>query len=54
MARYLADDLSEEERTSFETTLSTDENVSREFEAYMNIKEPSLGVKILKRRLTVQ
>ena len=39
MARYLANDLSEEERTSFETKLTTDENLSSEFESYLNLWE---------------
>jgi ferric-dicitrate binding protein FerR (iron transport regulator) len=37
MGRYLAGDLSKEERTSFESRLTTDESVSEEFEAYMNV-----------------
>ncbi len=37
MAKYLADDLSEEERNSFETQLAADEAVSRDFEAYLNV-----------------
>lgn len=37
MGRYLASDLSKEERTSFESRLTTDESVSEELEAYMNV-----------------
>jgi transmembrane sensor len=37
MGRYLAGDLSKEERTSFESQLTTDESVSEEFEAYLNV-----------------
>lgn len=37
MGRYLAGDLSKEERTSFESELTTDESVSKEFEAYLNV-----------------
>lgn len=37
MGRYLAGDLSKEERTSFELQLTTDESVSEEFEAYANV-----------------
>lgn len=37
MGRYLAGDLSNEEKTSFEQQLTTDESVSEEFEAYMNV-----------------
>jgi len=37
MGRYLAGDLSKEERTSFESQLITDESVSKEFEAYLSV-----------------
>ena len=37
MGRYLAGDLSKEERTSFESQLISDESVSQEFEAYLNV-----------------
>lgn len=37
MARYLAGDLSEEEKTSFEAQLITNQAVADEFEAYMNV-----------------
>ena len=37
MARYMAGDLSEKERGSFEAELATDKTVAQEFEAYLNL-----------------